>query len=55
MITSAVTSTLLFHRLRWNGQLVAGLVMLVILLAAIWGAPLLIPFDPLKVDFRSAL
>ena len=54
MSTAAVPSPLT-HRLRWNGQLAAGLVMLAVLLAAIWGAPLLVPFDPLKVDFRSAL
>ena len=54
MSTAAVPSPLA-HRLRWNGQLAAGLVMLAVLLAAIWGAPLLVPFDPLKVDFRSAL
>jgi peptide/nickel transport system permease protein len=42
-------------RSHWNGQLAAGLIMLAILLVAIWGAPLLVPFDPLKVEFRSAL
>jgi peptide/nickel transport system permease protein len=54
MSTAAIPSPLAL-RPRWNGALAAGLIMLAILLAAIWGAPLLVPFDPLKVDFRSAL
>jgi len=29
--------------------------MLATMLVAIWGAPLLVPFDPLKVNFQSAL
>jgi len=29
--------------------------MLAVMLVAIWASPLLVPFDPLKVDFKSAL
>jgi len=54
MSTAAVPRPLA-RRSRWNGTLAAGLIMLAILLAAISWAPLLVPFDPLKVDFRSAL
>jgi peptide/nickel transport system permease protein len=43
------------RRSRWNAQLAAGSAMLVIMLVAIWGAPLLASFDPLKVDFPNAL
>jgi len=39
----------------WNAQLAAGSAMLAVMLVAIWASPLLVPFDPLKVDFKSAL
>lgn len=38
-----------------NPALSAGLLMLAILLFAIFAGPHLVPYDPLKVDFRSAL
>ena len=42
-------------RRKLNTQLVAGLIMLALLLVAVWGAPLFVPYDPLKVNFGSAL
>ena len=38
-----------------NTPLRAGLIMLILLVIAMWGAPHLLPFDPLKVDFGLAL
>jgi peptide/nickel transport system permease protein len=38
-----------------NPALAAGLAMLAVLLFAIFAGPHLVPYDPLKVDFRSAL
>ena len=38
-----------------NTPLRAGLIMLFLLVIAMWGAPHLLPFDPLKVDFGLAL
>ncbi len=42
-------------RQRMNKPLAAGLAMLALLLAATFLAPPLLPFDPLRVDFGSAL
>jgi len=38
-----------------NRPLLAGLLMLSLLLAVVWVGPYLIPYDPLRVDFASAL
>ena len=38
-----------------NAPLLAGLTMLVFMIIAMWGAPHLLPFNPLKVDFNIAL
>jgi peptide/nickel transport system permease protein len=54
-MSAASISSPVAHRSHWNSQLAAGLIMLAVLLVAIWGAPLLVLFDPLKVEFRSAL
>jgi peptide/nickel transport system permease protein len=42
-------------RRRLNPALAAGLVMLALLLFAMFAGPHLVPYDPLKVDFHSAL
>jgi peptide/nickel transport system permease protein len=53
-IAAAQLTNLRFRR-PVNRPLLAGLLMLSLLLAVVWGGPYLIPYDPLKVDFRSAL
>ena len=51
----AAQETNLRSRRPVNRPLLAGLLMLSLLLAVVWGGPYLIPYNPLKVDFGSAL
>ena len=51
----AAQETILRSRPPVNRPLLAGLLMLSLLLAVVWGGPYLIPYDPLRVDFGSAL
>jgi peptide/nickel transport system permease protein len=51
----AAQETILPSRPPVNRPLLAGLLMLSLLLAVVWGGPYLIPYDPLRVDFASAL